>query len=431
MGGIPRTERSVPEPLRQQIDRLQELHLSQMDPTGRAFVPLADTHRRLGELDRALEVLREGLAVHPDFASAHVVTGWLYRDRREDARAIRSFERVLELDAENRVALRSLAELVRDAGQRAEYLERLLELDPDDLEMAAVRDHPEAEVAARSARRGTPQGSDPSRPSVTEEERAAELESAEIGESVASEMPTHLVSIVELAPDAREQPDDRVQIDVVIAEPEAGGEPVPIGQLAPHLGDARRGTHVPAQTRSVPTAPSTPVAAEKLAIDDAPGEEPGTTAGHTICTVTLGELYAEQGAVARAVDIFRRLLVDDPDNAVYLRRVAELTRGMGHGPPSAGSLPVASWKSAPDRSVVPIECLAPNPVPGTGEPGDAVSPGPPPALYADPRQPRGLVTEYGGAAQDDPPVVAPIESLAPDGSTQEDVDAPFRWRNTL
>ena len=376
-----------------------------MDPTGRAFVPLADAHRRLGELDRALEVLRQGLAVHPDFASAHVVMGWLYRDRREDAHAIRSFERVLKLDAENRVALRSLAELVKDVGQRAEYVERLLELDPDDLEMAAVRDHLEAEVVA-----------------------AAELESAEIGECVVPEMPTRLVSIVELAPDARGQLDDLVQYDVVIDEPEAGVEPV---QLAPHLGDARGGTHVPAQTQFVTTVPATSVAAEKLPTDDAPGEEPGVTAGHTICTQTLGELYAEQGAVARAVDIYRRLLVDDPDNAVYLRRVAELTCDMGHGPPSAAGLPVASAKSAADRPVVPVECLAPNPVHGTGEPCDAVPPGPPPALYVDPRQPGGLVTEHGGAAQDDPPVVAPIESLAPDGSTHEDVDAAFRWRNTL
>ena len=421
----------MPEPLHQQIDRLHELHLSQMDPTGRAFVPLADTHRRLGELDRALEVLRQGLAVHPDFASAHVVTGWLHRDRREDAHAIRSFERVLELDAENRVALRSLAELVKDVGRRAEYVERLLELDPDDPEVAAVKHHLEADVAAGSARGGTTEASALSRPSVTEEKQAAELESAEIGEWVVSEMPTHPVSIAELAPDAREHLDDRVQIDVVIAEPQAGGEPVPIGQLAPHLGEARGGTHVPAQTRSVTTQMSTMVAAEKLPMDDAPAEESNVTAGHAIYTQTLGELYAEQGAVARAVDIYRRLLIDDPDNAVYLRRVAELTRGTGHCPPSAGGLPVASAKSAPDRPVVPVESLAPDPVLGTGETWDALPADPPPALYVDPRQPGGLVTEHGGAVQDDPPVVTPIESLAPDGSTHEDVDDPFRRRNTL
>ena len=390
----------MPEPLHQQLDRLRELHLSRMDPTGRAFVPLADTHRRLGELDRALEVLQQGLAVHPNFASAHVVTGWLYRDRREHAHAIRAFERVLELDAENRVALRSLAELVTDVERRAGYLERLLELDPDDLEVAALRDHLAAEVAARSARGGAAEAPARSRPAVTEEKRAAELASAEIGEGVVSEMPAPLVSIAELAPGAREQLDDLV--DVASADPQAGGEPVPIGQLAPpRIDETRGGAHVAGP-------------------------------GDAICTQTLGELYAEQGAVARAVDIYRRLLIEDPDNAVYLRRMAELSRGMDHRPTSAGERPVANAMPVPDRRpVVPVESLAPDPVLGTGEAWDASPPHPPPALHDDPRQPGGLVTEHGGAAQDDRPAVAPIESPAPDGSTQEDVDAPFRRRNTL
>ena len=108
----------MPESLKQQIDRLQELYESELDPRGRAFVPLADAHRRLGDLGKALALIQEGLGTHPDFASAHLVLGWVHRSRQEPDDAIRSFERVLALDAENTVARTAIAELIDD--QRAQ-----------------------------------------------------------------------------------------------------------------------------------------------------------------------------------------------------------------------------------------------------------------------------------------------------------------------
>ena len=51
------------ESLKQQIDRLEGLYESELDSQGRAFVPLADAHRRLGDLDKALAVVQQGLGV--------------------------------------------------------------------------------------------------------------------------------------------------------------------------------------------------------------------------------------------------------------------------------------------------------------------------------------------------------------------------------
>ena len=81
-------------------------------------MPLADAHRRLGDLDKALALIQEGLGTHPDFASAHLVLGWVHRSRQEPDDALRSFERVLALDAENTVARTAIAELIDD--QRAQ-----------------------------------------------------------------------------------------------------------------------------------------------------------------------------------------------------------------------------------------------------------------------------------------------------------------------
>jgi len=108
----------VSESLNQQIDRLEELYKSEKDPQGKAFVPLAEAHRRFGDLDKALTVIQEGLGAHPDFASAHMVAGWVHRSREEPDDAMRSFKRVLELDAENSLAQAAIAELIDD--QRAQ-----------------------------------------------------------------------------------------------------------------------------------------------------------------------------------------------------------------------------------------------------------------------------------------------------------------------
>lgn len=284
----------MPEPLNRQIDRLQEIFFSEKDPTGRAFVPLADAHRRLGELDQALEVLQEGLVAHPDSSSGHVVAGWLYRDRGEDDSAIGAFERVLELDAENGVALRSLAELVEDASRGLAYIERLVELEPDDPEVIAVLESLQAEVSAR----------------------------------------------------------DEVTLEEPVVEAEAPAEDDP-----------------------------------------------------EIYTETLAELYAKQGAVGKALQVYGRLLQDDPGNGMFLRRVAELTTGVDTGPAivpieslapdpepvAPAGMPVAS----DDRPVVPVESLAPDTV-------EAMEPEP-------------AIPVEALAPHPEPLAVVPIESLAPDG----------------
>ena len=390
----------MPEPLNQQIDRLQEIFFSEKDPTGRAFVPLADAHRRLGELDRALGVLQEGLVAHPDSASGHVVAGWLYRDRGEDDSAIRALERVLELNAENGVALRSLAELVEDASRGLTYLERLVELEPDDPEVLAALESLQAEVAEASTAAGT--------------------------EAVAPEEP-----VVE----------------------EALAEAVPVEDAAP------------LETAEV-SAPDEVALEEPVVEVEPPAEDVAEDEGE-IYTQTLAELYAKQGAVDKAVEVYRKLLADDPDNGMFLHRVAELTWRIdteladdpplvpieslapdpepvvAEAPVAMDEAPVAMQEeaaAADDRRVVPIESLAPDPDPAeavAAEPAvpvEDLAPDPEPLVVEPPvadLEPVGsLATGDASSVHDDRPVV-PIESLAPDGPSDGEPDDPFPWLNRL
>jgi tetratricopeptide (TPR) repeat protein len=267
-------EFGVSESLNQQIDRLEELYKSEKDPQGKAFVPLAEAHRRFGDLDKALTVIQEGLGAHPDFASAHMVAGWVYRSRQEPDDAMRSFKRVLELDAENSLAQAAIAELIDD--QRAQ----------------AYRDKM---VVKKEA----------------EQSAVATADDERLVVPIFSLAPTDhrpVVQIAALAPDAT----------IAAAPlPNGSGRPlVPTLSLAPDRDDA---------------------------VSDA------GPAGGEIYTQTLAELYASQGAVDNAIEVYRKLIAADPDDQALIRRLAEL-ESLGSGSLGVGDV----------RQTVPVESLAPD-----------------------------------------------------------------------
>ena len=98
------------------------------NPQGLTFAPLAEAYRKLREPARALEVLAEGLGRHPDYIPASIVLGRCHLDLGNGAEAEAAFRRVLELDDENAIALRALADLAEQNGHLAEAAGRLQEL---------------------------------------------------------------------------------------------------------------------------------------------------------------------------------------------------------------------------------------------------------------------------------------------------------------
>lgn len=121
-----------------EIEKLERRNAE--NPRGRLFAPLADAYRKQGELERAMTLLREGLERHPDYIGAQIVLGRCHLDLGEEAEATGAFQRVLDLDGENVIALKALADIAERGGRRAEAvarLERLLEIDRGNEEAAA------------------------------------------------------------------------------------------------------------------------------------------------------------------------------------------------------------------------------------------------------------------------------------------------------
>ncbi|HIF07502.1 MAG TPA: tetratricopeptide repeat protein [Gemmatimonadetes bacterium] len=338
------------ESLNQQIDSLERIYMSELDPQGRAFVSLADTHRRLGDLDKALAVIRSGLDVHPDLASAHVVAGCVHRARRESGDATRAFERVLELDSENTLARAQIAELIDD--QRAQaYRDKMaakkLVEQSDDRALVAIENLAPgvpAEIQAPS----TDEKPESARPLVAIETLAPRAPAetgptgVDPGPAVAPALPPDainrpLVPIAALAPDP---------------VPESAAPVVPASSLAPEGTSEGGGGDV------VPATPPAPVVTPEPDTGGMIGLAP---IGEEIYTETLAELYAGQGAIEQAIETYRKMLDFEPGNETFRRRIDELE-----------SVGLAAAPGPDQRRTVPIESLAPDGDAGDGTAGDAL-----------------------------------------------------------
>jgi tetratricopeptide (TPR) repeat protein len=97
------------------------------------FAALADSYRKAGNLDLAVEVVRGGLEKRPNYASGHIVLGRCLLDMQKTLEAAAAFQQVLELDGENIIALKSLGEIAEQQGDipgAKDWLSQLLEVDP-------------------------------------------------------------------------------------------------------------------------------------------------------------------------------------------------------------------------------------------------------------------------------------------------------------
>lgn len=103
-----------------EITRYREI-LSK-DPRSLVFASLAETYRKHGMSDRAIQVCMEGMRFHPDFVSGRVALGRAYFDQGEFEKARKEMEQVLSRHPDNLIALRTIAETDAREGRIHEAL---------------------------------------------------------------------------------------------------------------------------------------------------------------------------------------------------------------------------------------------------------------------------------------------------------------------
>jgi tetratricopeptide (TPR) repeat protein len=126
----------------------------QDDPTSRVFAPLAEAYRKVGLVDEALEIAREGVRIHPGFVGGRVALARALFDKKRYQEVADELTAVVQDVPDNLIAQRLLAEASLILGKIPEALaayKMLLYFVPHDRETAGIVE----ELEARGYEKGT------------------------------------------------------------------------------------------------------------------------------------------------------------------------------------------------------------------------------------------------------------------------------------
>jgi Tfp pilus assembly protein PilF len=246
------------------------------NPTSILFARLAEGFLRQGNMKRAAEICRQGLRYRPSYAAGHVVMGKCHMAFGHYEEARQEFQKVLQLDADHPAALWHLGKIDLKLGWDDMALRHF--------ELACVLDPMNKELVDQISRL---------KPEIPVMEMGQTL--PDPGEAVDS---------------AQEDATTLLQDDEEIF-PEMG---VPIPEL---VVDADLASLVSELTHK---------GAGFSDDSNINGSEKQDDSGdmHAIATMTLAELYAQQGLVGQAMATLKQVLLRDPSNERVQARLDEL-----------------------------------------------------------------------------------------------------------
>ncbi|MDO5577568.1 MAG: hypothetical protein Q4F84_10860, partial [Fibrobacter sp.] len=103
------------------------------NPNSWVFSRLADAYREEGDFPKAIEVCLNGLQIHPEYVTGRLILGNCYLRQENYDQAMDEFKKICTVDRQNRVAIKSLAEIFTQKGdeQKANELYAVLyKIDP-------------------------------------------------------------------------------------------------------------------------------------------------------------------------------------------------------------------------------------------------------------------------------------------------------------
>ena len=389
--------------------RIDELRRRlERDPGSRLFAQLAEEYRKAGNHADAIRVARTGLAQHPSYPSARLTLGRALLDSGDPEGARLELEAVLHDAPDNILASRFLGqalEALGELGPALVQLERTLKMAPGDRQLEGqivslqtrLRSAQPAPVPGLTPPPGpVSRGpmAPPARPSIPPlpEAGGADLpptlrilppgDRGLGGRKAGGPPPLPATAAPPAVAPAPAPPPPSVPVQTTplaalrppppppaapaVARPSAPPAPSAIedSDLAPTLPTRRPEAFGPIDETTLPTLPPRSVAAEETVFEaEAPSragqgaaetraaQEITSPTGTPFSSSTLAELYLRQGLVERAVEVYRRVVADEPGNARARSRLAELERA----PSPSGAR--AARRAALERTIARLEAL--------------------------------------------------------------------------
>ncbi len=128
------------------------------NPNSQIFAALAEAHRKKGEVDKAFRICQNGLRIHPDYGSAHLVMGKINLDKGLYDWAEMETQKAIELDGHALATDLLLAEIYIYKGEIVKAIK--------DLEKLHLQDQHNQQITkllelARKIQRETPDKNEP------------------------------------------------------------------------------------------------------------------------------------------------------------------------------------------------------------------------------------------------------------------------------
>jgi len=314
------------------------------DPKSRIFYPLAEELRKVSQFTEAEQVLHTGLANHPTYLSAWVSLGRVMRDLGKNDQAVEALTKALQLDPGNVVAARILADAYLALGEKVEAIKKyklVHALLPSDEELEAVIErlekelHPPAPVPVEPEPVAIPEAAPEQPPLMDETPWASEPEAvAEAEVFAAAEEEQATGDAIPMSATHAESPFEEPVADLgysadafAIEQPEAMHiESMPLtaelpSEVMPSAFEPEPEPEAEPADFFAPAAEPEPEPEPVMEIglaSDMPfpitAELPPPAADDFSKTITMADLYAKQGLVDEARDIYEDILARDPNN---------------------------------------------------------------------------------------------------------------------
>jgi tetratricopeptide (TPR) repeat protein len=349
------------------------------DPGSRLFAQLAEELRKEGRHDEAISVARGGLEKNPNYPSARLTLARALLDSGRAAEAKPELENIVKGAPDNIMASRLLGEALAELGQveqALEQFEKTLRISPGDkvvieriaatrarlASMAAAASAPSAPAASPAETPASPAelpafGSAPL-PSVLPEAPLPSVFDAGPATVPAvnlAALPAFTLAPAAIAPPAPVPPAPagaNLALDRDLASGTFSPGSLSAAEIQKHFDEVAESEKGP--SAAPPRAQDRPQEAPKVELPAAADDLGGQTLPLT--SVTLADLYLQQGLKKEASAVLSQVLKEEPDNAQARSRFAAVEKELAPAMPEV-SPAVAS--AAPPGGAVEVPVAPP------------------------------------------------------------------------